>query len=276
MTGFLLLGNPGLAFAQTADAAPEPALQLSASSMPASDIVARTNQMRLEAGVGTVVVNSRLSRSAQLKAEDMATKGYFAHENAEGQRLAYWLGVTGYAYKYAGENLAVGYQTPAGAMNGWKNSPTHYANIIKPEYREMGVGVAVGSYKGASAIFVVQHFGATQQLVIPVAENVELAVKPAVVPAPVAEPAVTAPVAKPAPAFIETATVPAAPQPLSFNLVEVAQASPVVGEGQPVNTAPVIPETTQAVIAIVVLMLLATLYVELEGNMAYWRELLVA
>lgn len=157
---------------------------VSAPAISASAIFSQTNQMRAAAGLSTVTSNSKLTSSAQMKAQDMATKSYFAHANPEGQRLAYWLGRVGYQYKWAGENLAVGYDTATGTMNGWKNSPTHYANIVKPEYQELGVGVASGMYKGEAVTFVVQHFGATQNQVIPVTKEIEVEVKPVFEPAP--------------------------------------------------------------------------------------------
>jgi uncharacterized protein YkwD len=173
--------------AQTDSPAPEPApaVEVVSSNISTSQIVSSTNQMRLAVGQSSLAVNAKLAQSAQLKAKDMAVKSYFAHENPEGQRLAYWLGVVGYAYKFAGENLAVGFNSAEAAMEGWKNSPGHYSNIIKPEYQEIGVGTASGIYKGRPVVFVVQHFGVTKNLVIPVAENVEITVKPVFAQEPV-------------------------------------------------------------------------------------------
>jgi hypothetical protein len=39
------------------------------------------------------------------------------------------------------------------------NSPAHRANIVKPQYTEIGIGVASGIYQGRPATFVVQFFG---------------------------------------------------------------------------------------------------------------------
>ena len=44
----------------------------------------------------------------------------------------------------------------------WRASPTHRANIVKPVYREIGVGIANGLYKGQPATFVVQYFGKSE------------------------------------------------------------------------------------------------------------------
>jgi uncharacterized protein YkwD len=47
-----------------------------------------------------------------------------------------------YNYSYAGENLAMGFGKDEKAQNlAWKNSPTHYANIVKPKFTEVGIAV---------------------------------------------------------------------------------------------------------------------------------------
>jgi hypothetical protein len=42
---------------------------------------------------------------------------------------------------------------------GWMNSPTHKANILSPNYKEIGISMASGMYQNANTIFVVQMFG---------------------------------------------------------------------------------------------------------------------
>lgn len=39
-----------------------------------------------------------------------------------------------------GENIAGGYTTPEAAVQGWMDSPGHRANILNPDYEELGVG----------------------------------------------------------------------------------------------------------------------------------------
>jgi hypothetical protein len=50
-------------------------------------------------------------------------------------------------------------------VNAWMASPTHRANIVKPVYTEIGVGVAEGTYQGQPATYVVQYFGAPKAAV---------------------------------------------------------------------------------------------------------------
>ena len=39
-----------------------------------------------------------------------------------------------------GENVAAGQTTPAGVVSAWMNSPTHRANIIYPDFYDIGIG----------------------------------------------------------------------------------------------------------------------------------------
>lgn len=123
-------------------------------------IIDMTNAVRAKAGVGHLVMDARLMRSAQAKANDMAQKSYFDHANPDGYRMIYWIKPTGYEFTLAGENLARGFTDIDRLMNGWINSPGHYKNLVEPKFQDMGVGIATGIYENAVTIFVVQHFGA--------------------------------------------------------------------------------------------------------------------
>jgi hypothetical protein len=118
-----------------------------------------TNQEREAYDAPELKVNELLTRAAEMKAQDMAEKGYFAHTSPEGRTPWYWLGQVGYKYSTAGENLAVNFYDSEDVDQAWMNSPTHKANIIKKEYTEIGIGVARGTYQGQSTIFVAQFFG---------------------------------------------------------------------------------------------------------------------
>lgn len=118
-----------------------------------------TNQEREAYDAPELKVNDLLTKAAELKALDMAEKGYFAHTSPEGRTPWYWLDQVGYKYSSAGENLAVNFYDSQDVDQAWMNSPTHKANIIKKEYTEIGIGVARGTYQGKSTIFVAQFFG---------------------------------------------------------------------------------------------------------------------
>jgi len=118
-----------------------------------------TNQNRQSQHLAVLTVNPALNEVAQLKANDMAEKGYFAHTSPEGKAPWYWFKQVGYKYEYAGENLAVDFTDSQDVDKAWMNSPTHRANILKNSYTEMGTGIATGTYEGNSTIFVAQVFG---------------------------------------------------------------------------------------------------------------------
>lgn len=117
-----------------------------------------TNEERGRNNLPALAVNSLLSKAAQLKADDMATKSYFAHTSPEGKTPWYWFTLAGYKFTYAGENLAVNFSDSEEVTRAWMNSPSHQANLVGKNYTEMGTGVATGTYKGKPSIFVVQDY----------------------------------------------------------------------------------------------------------------------
>lgn len=122
-------------------------------------LVAETNASRVEVGHNELTTNATLAYAAQLKANDMAEKGYFAHISPDGTTPWYWIQKAGYSYSDAGENLAVNFVDSEEVHNAWMNSPTHRANILRDGFTEIGIATASGMYNGRSAIFVVQYFG---------------------------------------------------------------------------------------------------------------------
>jgi len=106
-----------------------------------------------------LAVSDTLNFSSDIKAVDMAEKGYFSHTSPEGRKLAYYLRQVGYKYNVAGENLALGFSSAEDVVNAWIKSPTHYANLIDEDYKEMGVSLESGLYEGQPTVYAVEHFG---------------------------------------------------------------------------------------------------------------------
>ena len=120
-----------------------------------------TNEERGKNSLPTLAVSPILNQAAQLKAEDMAAKSYFAHNSPEGRTPWYWLDLVGYKYFYAGENLAVHFSDSQDVTDAWMNSPGHRANIVGRNYTEMGTGIATGVYEGQKTIFVAQVYASS-------------------------------------------------------------------------------------------------------------------
>jgi hypothetical protein len=130
-------------------------------------LVEETNNSRLVDNIPAVQFNPLLSVAAQLKAEDMAQKSYFAHTSPEGVTPWYWLDEVGYKYSYAGENLAVNFSDSKDVVDAWMNSPGHRQNILNSHFTEIGIGAAEGIYQNKKTVFVVQFFGSPLEKEIP-------------------------------------------------------------------------------------------------------------
>jgi len=116
------------------------------------------NQTRQSLGLKPLVENAKLNEVARLKAENMVANNYFAHTSPTGVSPWYWFSKAGYNYKYAGENLAIGFFDSQEVYQAWLNSPDHKANIVNPNYKEIGTAV-LGGFGENNTIVVVQEFG---------------------------------------------------------------------------------------------------------------------
>ncbi len=143
--------------------APEPLTRPSLSAvgtLTVPGVVAVTNGERTTSGLMTLTLNTKLSNAATAKLADMFAKQYFAHEAPDGTTPADWVEGAGYVYRLTGENLALGdFSGDTDLVTAWMNSPGHRANILKPEYTEIGVAVGKGMYNGRETWLAVQVFG---------------------------------------------------------------------------------------------------------------------
>jgi hypothetical protein len=131
------------------------------AAVSASSLVSMVNASRSGAGLAILSTNSQLESAAYAKANDMFTNQYFAHTSPQGKTPWDFIGGSGYAYVYAGENLAIGYSDSTELHNAWMNSPSHRENIMNPNFREVGIATVDGEYEGAPTTIVVQEFGST-------------------------------------------------------------------------------------------------------------------
>lgn len=124
-----------------------------------STLVFETNDFRSLNNENSLVESPLLAEAAQMKADDMASKGYFSHIDPNGDNPWIWFEKVGYKYSYAGENLAVNFAESKDVTEAWINSVKHKANLLDKNFTEVGIGIAVGTYEGHKAIYVVQFFG---------------------------------------------------------------------------------------------------------------------
>lgn len=146
---------------QPAPAAPQPPVQISAhTALTVEGIIRETNVQRSANGIAALSESKQLDASAQVKAQDILARQYFEHTAPDGKTVSDLVADQGYTYIKIGENLALGdFTSDADVVTAWMNSPGHRANILDPQFREIGVGVAYGTYQGHAVYVAVQHFG---------------------------------------------------------------------------------------------------------------------
>jgi uncharacterized protein YkwD len=107
------------------------------------------NAERASNGVAALQIDATLTQLARTRAQDMASKNYFAHTSPTGQTAFSLLNASGYVYTLAGENLARNNypddQSVSVAMSGFMASPAHRVNVLEPKFSRVGIGMAVGA-----------------------------------------------------------------------------------------------------------------------------------
>lgn len=111
------------------------------------------------ADVQRLTWETRLAASATEQARDLAVQDRLSHVDSRNRGLGVRLRSVGYAAAGAGENLAAGQSDIDDALQAWLASPSHCANLMQPEYRD--VGLACVQRRGSRyQRFWVAHFGA--------------------------------------------------------------------------------------------------------------------
>jgi uncharacterized protein YkwD len=108
------------------------------------------NEQRAANGLPPLALNTSLSRAAQHHSRTMNARNFFGHTGdgspiTRARRAGYMKGTSAWG---VGEDLVWGpgaTGTPSYAVDAWMASPIHRAEILAPQYHEVGVGVALGS-----------------------------------------------------------------------------------------------------------------------------------
>jgi uncharacterized protein YkwD len=106
------------------------------------------NYQRTSHGLRALSENALLDKASLEHSQDMVARKYFEHDTPNGvtvvdrlQSVGY---ITGSVDWVAGENIAWGQSylgSPAKTVDAWMNSAGHRANILAPDYKEMGMGI---------------------------------------------------------------------------------------------------------------------------------------
>lgn len=128
------------------------------------------NDRRAEHGLAELHYHEGLDDDSRRHSEDMIRRGFFAHENPDGEgpqeRTTTRCGV--------GENIAMSYwreritqngktmridseeKLAESVVDGWMNSPGHRENILDERYASEGIGVAID--EESDEVFITQMF----------------------------------------------------------------------------------------------------------------------
>jgi hypothetical protein len=122
------------------------AVSVSAQGDDVAQILARINTLRQQNGLLPLDLNSTLTASAQRHSDDMARTGNIDHTGSDGSTIESRIRDAGYGhwrnFGIWGENIYGGQMANVdAAWDFWINSQVHRANILKPRYREIGIGV---------------------------------------------------------------------------------------------------------------------------------------
>jgi uncharacterized protein YkwD len=132
-----------------------------------TEVVDRVNQARAQgascggqpfAAASPLVMEARLRCAARVHSLDMATRGFFDHQNPDGESPFDRMERAGYSFFAAGENIAAGQTSPQQVVDGWLQSPGHCMNIMSPDFTEIGVGY-VSAPEGMLPHYWTQVFG---------------------------------------------------------------------------------------------------------------------
>jgi len=106
------------------------------------DVIDLVNAERAAVGLHPFNYNSNLAAAARDHSEDMGWQDYFSHTGLDGSSPADRVTAAGYSYNRLGENIAAGQPTPEIVVDAWMASPGHKANILDPDFCDIGVGYA--------------------------------------------------------------------------------------------------------------------------------------
>lgn len=187
---------------------------LGQATFTASQIIQLTNAKRTQNGLGPLSENAFLDNAAALKAQNMFSEDYWAHNSPSGKTPWSFITSAGYRYLFAGENLARDFSDAGSVVNAWMNSPSHRSNLLDANFKEIGVAVADGKLTGKEGTLVVQMFGTavSQAPIAPLAQDTPSA-SPTGTPGAVAK---ASPAASPSPVLTS-------PVPAPVPVVAVAQ-----------------------------------------------------
>ncbi len=102
--------------------------------------------------------NTTLAELAESHTRSMANGNYFSHLDPDGRTPGDRAELAGYPGSPVGQNIAAALDRPRQVVEGWLSSPGHCANMMNPQFTDMGAAYAVDPRSDAG-IYWVGMFG---------------------------------------------------------------------------------------------------------------------
>lgn len=116
-----------------------------ATARAESGVIVDINRQRAARGLAPLKLDPKLRNVARSWSATMLRTGNFTHGNWD-HRIESAVG----RRNLIAEDLGVTSPGVTGVVHAWMNSPPHRMNILLKDAHRVGVGVAVGEYKGHS------------------------------------------------------------------------------------------------------------------------------
>lgn len=103
--------------------------------------------------------NATLGSTAEAHSRAMANVNFFDHQDPDGRTPGDRAELAGYSGQRIGENIAAGLDTASKVVDGWLASPGHCANLMNPQFSELGAAYA-NDPRSDAGIYWTAMFGA--------------------------------------------------------------------------------------------------------------------
>lgn len=124
-----------------------PVTDLSVDAAAEQKMLTLVNQERTTRGLQPLALDSKLTQIARQHSQEMLQQHYFAHDSPALGSPFDRMARAGIRYRVAGENIALAPNVDR-AHTGLMNSPEHKENILRPEFRKVGIGIVNGGLSG--------------------------------------------------------------------------------------------------------------------------------
>lgn len=151
--GFIAIGAVNVQNFNQQPVANAPVIATTTEKPTVDELLRLVNEERAKVSVAPLVLDERLNKSAQQKADDMLTRNYYEHVDPDGRH--------GYdiAHEYAPDickkpaenlNMASNATIASDVVFSWATSESHYKAMVNEEFKYTGFGISDNKF--------VQHF----------------------------------------------------------------------------------------------------------------------